>query len=489
MLRTRAVLNAGVLAVSLAGCGSCWTREESGPEVKGPVHAEFIVRRQGFIESGRSAPYVRGIIRIDGKIKHEHIADCHEPDRQLAGDDEGRRFAYRCAASDDWRVLHLSPQGGLYAMCRTRAAAAGSIDWSAVAKFEDAAAELVSCAGGATDALLEELLAADAAFASRVLGATRDEELLPDRETGDDAWQRAYAKLPEGERRALSSALVAGMSDAGAKGPGVWRAIVLGGIDRIGRAELFDRVDALARSSKLSISDDLALAAGLHSMVRTDAKRAGEAACRALEAEHHESLRGGYARAHFALVAARSKESCPRLIAQLGCGEEYLCGGADARHVCRADELEKMVDDALAGDAIIVAKKGPAIGYASSALALAYATSSVPEGFLRRNDRLAYRQDPAEPVCWRAGKLGIECRCIDEGAASEPILCRATGSDKTVKGNAHCIMTFDDEARVLRGKHVCEASGHCNHDADCCDGVCEKSLCKAKGPAATQSAP
>jgi hypothetical protein len=264
--------------------------------------------------------------------------------------------------------------------------------------------------------------------------------------------------------------------------------MVVGGIDRVDHARLFDRLEALSKSPKLSVLDAFALAAGLHLMVRTDAKRAGEVACRALEAEQAESFRGAYANAHFALVAARAEVACPRLIASLGCGEEYLCGGAGARHVCRADELEKMVDDALAGDAIIVAKKGPAIGYASSALALAYATSSVPEGFLRRNDRLAYRQDPAEPVCWRAGKLGIECRCIDEGAASEPILCRATGSDKTVKGNAHCIMTFDDEARVLRGKHVCEASGHCNHDADCCDGVCEKSFCKAKGAAGAPSA-
>ncbi len=486
---TLALLAVYVGATALAsGCSACRDVEEHGPVVKGPVRAEFIVRKEAWMKFSRSARRVDGLIVIEGPRHVEYLADCDGPARELAGDASGKRFAYRCAPTEDWRVLHLSPKGDVYAMCRTHPPAAAAVDWGALPAFDDAAPELAACAGETTDALLDELRERDAALLAKTLVATANDGLEPDRGTGDDAWQRALAKLPEGDRAGVVDALVKGVTVPTAGGAHVWRALVLAR-ERLDRAAVLDRLDAIAKLPRRTILDDFALAGGLRWAMTGDLSRAGEIACRALGTSSHEDdYRGGISANHLALVVAKAGAACPALTAQLGCGSAPLCDDAKGAHVvCSRAELEPRVDASLGGDPLVAVRENPSAGTAEAAVLLLHRTGGLTEDFVRVNERLEYTQVPSGPYCFQIETRGAPCRCIPDGASISPILCRAKASDTEVV-DGHCVMTFDDAARQIHGRHRCDPTS-CERDLDCCEGACVNHRCQASSAASASASP
>jgi hypothetical protein len=470
-----------VLAVAPVGCHACIDETVHGPKVKGPIKAEFIVKKQAWLMAGRSAPSVDGIIRIEAPAPQDYYADCHEPDRQLQEDPGGTRLAYRCADSEEWRILHLTPKGGLYRLCRTHAPADSQVDWDAVPDLVAASKEIFACASDHADAFMDETIAADLPRAVGVLEATQDEELGPNRVTGDDAWLRSYAKLPEAARGELADAVIADLEATDAKSARLWRAIVVAR-ERVPKKVLLENIDRIAALQSRSIDADLVLAVGAHMLLATEPERVGGAACKALTTgDSVESYRGVLTSETLTAVLAKSKVPCPDLVKTLGCSRGYACGSEENHdeHVCRLDEIMPGVDKLLAQDPMEAARSEGRGDAGWAILATAYQTNAVPEGFLLQNERLLYRQEPELPNCFEVTTRGAPCRCIPQGATLENWLCVAA-TQKTATSD-HCVMEFDDAKRLIHGKQQCSQTELCQRDVDCCEGRCVNMKCDAAG--------
>jgi hypothetical protein len=477
-----------VLAIAPVGCHACIDETVHGPKVKGPIKAEFIVKKQAWLMAGRSAPSVDGIIRIEAPAPQDYYADCYEPDRQLQEDPGGTRLAYRCADSEEWRILHLTPKGGLYRLCRTNAPADSHLDWDAVPDLVAASKEIFACASSHADAFMDETIAADLPRAVGVLGATQDEELEPDRVTGDDAWLRSYAKLPEAARGELADAVIAHLEAPDAKSARLWRALVVAR-ERVPKKVLLESVERIAALQSRPIDADLVLAVGTRMLLATEPGRVGEAACKALTTGNSvESYRGVLTSETLTAVLAKSKVPCPDLVKTLGCSRGYACGSEENHdeHVCRLDEIMPGIDALLARDPMEGARSEERGNDGWAILATAYQTNAVPEGFLLRNERLLYRQEPELPNCFEVTTRGAPCRCVPQGATLENWLCVAA-TEKTATSD-HCVMELDDEKKVIRGRHRCDQKEWCHHDADCCEGRCESGACKAGATSGTPNA-
>lgn len=477
------------LLVALSACGHVCTDEtESGPKVRGPLEAEFVVKRESWLLSGRHAPSVDGVIRIKGRNATDYPADCFEPDRQLQGDDEGSRLAYRCAASEDWRVLYVTPRGTVLSACKTHPSASAQVAWDSVASFAKAAPELAACAPReAIVKLFDELLESDVALTVEVLRATWDEALEPERLTGDDIWLRTFDKLPEAERASLADALLKTAFEPSSRGEHLWRAIVVAR-PRLDEGRLLAKLEELAASEvPLSNLDDLALSAGARMLVSSQPERVGKAACTALtKAKHADDYREYLARSHLSAVLAKSKVPCPELTSRLGCGEGYACGSAEAgdRRVCTLADILPAIEASFTKDPVALVRGDDAAeetmtDVGLSTLALAYQTDAVPEGFMLQNARLLYAQEPSGPDCYQVETRGAPCRCIPESATLESSLC-VPATAKTATGTG-CIMEFDDAAHVIRGHQQCEGKlgSYCSKDVECCEGTCQSAHCAA----------
>lgn len=420
-----------VLLTIISGCPMCDSGQGEVASAEGPPPVQWIHDRpwESPSSGGRGSLPIpqrrdRPHLRIGTRPPQQVAIDCHEPNPELVVEPTGRRIAYRCDMSENWRLVHVvtpplvDPEPGL--------GGAPEPPWQQAPDFETSAIRVI-----AQSRLPEEVasrfdqiktLGGDEALARALVSTAGDvagdEGRLGDR-SDPPPWDQSFAGLPQAHQETARAALRQQLAQ-----PEVgWRllrraTIVFPPEDDGVNSMLIDHARRIPHVGHWAFKRVM-LRGIIERVRRTRPRDAASLACRTVDAT------GRPGETEDLLLIAAAQEPCPILSRRMTC-PTLLQGRGCAEpsapwRACSADELTQRIAQDL-DQLVRTGALGPSSLRAEDyLLAIARSRQEVPRGFERASVFRAYTvEQPAQPPCYHNTEPGQPCACwiLEEDAPS-----------------------------------------------------------------------
>jgi hypothetical protein len=420
------------------------SKTETRAKLDGPLHVEFVYRRE--LEVDRSAEWVKrhGVLRIRGPNGEQtHYANCYEPAPELRGDGTAGRFAYRCAPGAPWTFVYVGP-GFVASHCGNAAGSGAEPLFSALPAEVDAVlADLARCQTrgdydlGDVNGLAKYVKVLDESTRADFLIKTKD---LP--YPWHTPWTDLAGSLPPAAKEKLAAALRPDMASPSVDGEAFCRA-----------ASLLDPKDPAmrdnaARALPLFLRQDpmkcsWAVGPLVAALREADAPRAAAVACELVARKDAFEPTSDYGRTSLyaqSALEALGNAPCPAFTATLermGCLQKWLC---DDRLCSQQETAQRLAAAREKGERLHETDVYVLM------LATAYARGPLPASLAKRFARRTYAVE-AGPGC--AGGAERDC-CEDRSARSRACEMSPQEASEREPSPRGCRTDVDDGRRRVR---------------------------------------
>jgi hypothetical protein len=463
------------LPIVLVGCGrscSCFEGETKYESIDDPIKFQLV--RETHWTGGRiPGPLSDFYVRVHTNPPIDEPAACTHVD--LAENDVGTLFAFRCSARDEkgvgpWTLIRLGKSGRHFRDCTPYVGQGDKPDFSAVRPLSFAAPRILACPHSFSDVGYANRYRDLVAELRETEGSTAVVHFLIDAagNEGDLAttvWDDQVAALSESDRAIVFRSVCPALRDPGSNEPLYVRAALHCDLSdpRVGDSALERVKNGFAAPPGF----DTSFFSAAPIAMRTHPAEAAAAACANVDKLPYADLRVRVAHEAIAI----GKLACPALSVVGMCDPEIECDGGTCTPAELEAELRIWIDTAAldAGARSFEDKTSDR----HAALAALYAQGPLPDSVTLPNARRHYAfVNGSGPPCFDKAEAGAPCTC-DFGPSKYDI-CNFDGGRII---SSTCSFRVDDKKKTIDDvRHHCALAGvTCLADYECCMGFSCKS--------------